>query len=204
MKVNAEVIDLRQDAPRASDVFWVDTNALLWATYTRGHVEARPYQIRHYPAFLNRALAVGASLRKCTLSLAELAHLIERREQDIFQRSQGLADLRPKKFRHNYPAARAQVVAEIEGAWAMADSLTSGASVGVTVDQAAVDAALDDLKEHGLDGYDLFMIQAIRAAGITQAITDDGDFGQVAGIQVFTANNWLINQARDQGKLRPR
>jgi len=49
------------------------------------------------------------------------------------------------------------------------------------------------------------MIEAlITTQGITQVITDDGDFGQIVGITVFTANNTLIKAARDQNKLLKR
>ena len=45
------------------------------------------------------------------------------------------------------------------------------------------------------------MAQAMTAAGVTQILTDDGDYCTVPGIQVFTANRPVIDAARAQGKL---
>ncbi|MBF0537928.1 MAG: hypothetical protein HQL03_06710 [Nitrospirae bacterium] len=55
-----------------------------------------------------------------------------------------------------------------------------------------------------LDGYDLFIIEAMSRASITKVITDDGDFATVAGIEVFTANDNVINAAQSQGRLTTR
>ncbi len=45
------------------------------------------------------------------------------------------------------------------------------------------------------------MLEAMQREGLTQVITDDSDFATVAGITVFTANNNVIQQAQQQGKL---
>jgi hypothetical protein len=34
LTIQADVIDIRQDPPRQSDIFLVDTNVWLWQTYT--------------------------------------------------------------------------------------------------------------------------------------------------------------------------
>lgn len=65
------------------------------------------------------------------------------------------------------------------------------------LNDALVNLSLQHIKVTGLDGYDESLLQA----GITQVITDDGDFGRVGGITVFTANNNLIHEARKQKKL---
>jgi hypothetical protein len=55
-----------------------------------------------------------------------------------------------------------------------------------------------------VDGYDLFILEAMKNHGVVQVITDDGDFATVSGIQVFTANRNVINSARAQGRLLAR
>lgn len=52
-----------------------------------------------------------------------------------------------------------------------------------------------------VDGYDMFILLAMTRAGITQVITDDGDYCTVAGLHVFTANRNVIERASDQGEL---
>jgi hypothetical protein len=45
------------------------------------------------------------------------------------------------------------------------------------------------------------MMENFSKAGVSQIITDDGDFATIAGIRVFTANWNVIQPAKDQGKL---
>ncbi|GAA6617406.1 hypothetical protein [Scytonema sp. NUACC26] len=45
------------------------------------------------------------------------------------------------------------------------------------------------------------MLEAIDKAGVTQIITDDGDYVSVPGITVFTANTGALAAASSQGQL---
>jgi hypothetical protein len=79
--VRTDVIDIRSDSPRQDDLFLVDSNVWYWTAYTRADLsDARPktYQINDYPTYINRALSAKSRLFRCGLSLAELAHLIEK------------------------------------------------------------------------------------------------------------------------------
>ncbi|TBR57265.1 hypothetical protein B4U84_14625 [Westiellopsis prolifica IICB1] len=66
---------------------------------------------------------------------------------------------------------------------------------------SASNAALTRFQTQLLDGYDLLILEAMDKAGVTQIITDDGDYVTVPGIKVFTANNGAIAAAKSQGKL---
>ncbi|MCZ2098883.1 MAG: hypothetical protein LC121_22005, partial [Anaerolineae bacterium] len=151
--------------------------------------------------YLKGALAVKAKLYKCTLSFSELAHSIERSELEIYRGVLTNQNLKLKDYRHNYPLERQNVVAEIVNTWTIADSMTEGVSITINVDDKAVSTAISRIATLELDGYDLFMLGAVRSTGITQVITDDIDFGQVPGIQVFTANELLIRTAKTQKRL---
>jgi hypothetical protein len=63
---------------------------------------------------------------------------------------------------------------------------------------------LQDFGQLPVDGNDLFAIRALNVAGITQVISDDGDFCCVPGITLFTANPNVISAACAQGKFRRR
>lgn len=52
-----------------------------------------------------------------------------------------------------------------------------------------------------VDGYDLFMAEMALKNGITQIITDDGDYATVSGLTVFTANQKVIQAASLVNKL---
>lgn len=202
-RIQAEVIDIRRDTPRRTDQFLVDTCVWLWMTYSRTSLGPEPpfkYKIQAYPAYISKAKGVGAALFRCGLTLPELAHQIEENERKIFQSTRPPpAELKPKEYRHNYPSERADVVEEIQSAWAQVKSLAD--PLDLTVDDVMTDAALTRIGSDMLDGYDLFMVEQMLASGMVKVITDDGDYASVAGLRVFTANQNVINAARSQGKL---
>jgi len=201
--VLANVIDIRLDAPKPDDIFLVDTNVWYWLTYTRASQAPQPprtYQINDYPAYIAKALSAKSSLRSCGLSFAELAHRIEKTEKDIYIRSSG--NIGSKEYRHNCASERTNVVAEVQAAWGQVKTMTD--TVDVRVDESLTDAALLRFATQPLDGYDLFILEAISSAGVVNVITDDGDYVIVPGLQVFTANQNVISAAQNQGKLLTR
>lgn len=198
--VVAGVVDIKTDAPKPDDVFFVDSNVWYWLTYSRPGLSVTPpspHQLRNYPQYVAKAYAANAKLLRCGLSLSELAHLIEKTEREIFSRTNQAVST--KEFRHNLPAERQKVVAEIQSAWAQVKSIAG--MIDVTVNDASTDTALTDFSTLPLDAYDLFMINAIKTAGIVKVITDDGDYSSVPGIQLFTSNPAVLNAAGLQGKL---
>lgn len=198
--VQAEVVDISADAPRAEDVFLVDTNVWYWLTYSRASQSARPpayYQTSNYPNYTNAALGAGARIFQSGLSLAELTHLIEKAEREIYEATNG--QIGTKEYRHNLPAERAQVFAEVQAACGLVTTLAE--PLTVTIDSPTATSALNRLQTEKVDGYDLFILESMRSHGVVQVITDDGDFATVPGIQVFTANSNVIQAARAQGRL---
>ncbi len=199
--IQAQIVDIKVDSPCAEDVFLVDTNVWYWHTYTNADVSASPYQIDNYPEYLFKAISANSILTYTGLSLSELSHLIEQTERNLFIESRSLDPkiFKPKEYRHNYPIEREKVIQEIETAWSQVTSIA--APLDVIIDEKVSNAALSRLKSQALDGYDLFMLEAMKKEDITQVITDDGDFITVPGIMVFTANNNVIRMAKAQGKL---
>ena len=133
------------------------------------------------------------------LVLAELTHIIEKTEYEIYIQSHGF--VKPKEYRHNFPGERMKVVSEVQSAWSQVKALA--APVNLTVDDATTDAALNRFQTQAVDGYDLLILEAISRAGAGQVkiITDDMDYAVVPGIQVFTSNNYVIQAATIQNKL---
>lgn len=198
--IQAEVVDLRSDTPKSEDVFLVDTNVWYWMTYTRASLGAHPpayYQTSHYPGYTNAVLGAGAKIFQSGLTLAELAHLIEKVEREIYEAAHG--SIKPKDYRHNLPVERTRVNAELQAAYGLVRTLAD--LLVVSVDNATVTTALHRFQTEPVDGYDLFILESMQRSGVTQVITDDGDFTTVSGIRVFTANQNVIQAARAQGKL---
>ena len=148
---------------------------------------------------MNSALNVQSKLYWCGLSLPELAHSIEKTEREVFARTPGFDNTTNKQFRHNYPIERTKVVAEVQTAWTQVKNIAS--PIGVAVDEANTDAALGRFQTDPVDGYDLFILEAISKAGIVQVITDDGDFSTIPAIRVFTSNRNVITTATRKGKI---
>jgi len=203
-RVSAEVIDITHDKPKMQDTFLIDTNVWYWLTYSRASQGERPpqqYQIEQYPNYALAALDADARLFQSGLSLAELAHVIEKNEREIYEKSKKTF-IKPKEYRHNCSIERAGVVKEIQAVWQQVVTLSE--SLDMTVNSLTTDAALNRFQTALLDGYDVFMAEAMQNHGIVQIITDDGDFATVNGIQLFTANRQLIQAARSQGRLKKR
>lgn len=196
--VQAEVVDIRVDTPVQTDVLVVDTNVWFWVAYTKA--APLPHQRATYPLYLKNSLTVQASILRFALAQAELFHLIEKTECDIFTGAH--PGTRPKEFRHNFPAERARVQAECRIAWNTVKALTS--SLDAMVDDSVTNAALARFQTQALDGYDLYLLEAMQKANLEQLLTDDGDFCTVPGVQVFTSNQNVINAAAAQGRLLTR
>ncbi|MDQ0290315.1 PIN domain-containing protein [Oligosphaera ethanolica] len=198
--IQADVFDIGQASPRESDCFLVDSNVLLWMTYSKLRDVEDPKRVQimnRYADFVNGTGTSNSKVCYCGLSLAELAHIIEKTEREIYVASAGAVGA--KEYRQNFAAEREQVISEIEAAWAQVTSL--GELLPVTIDSVTTAAALNRLQTERVDGYDLFILESMRNHGVVQVITDDGDFATVPGIQVFTANNNVIKTAHAQGRL---
>lgn len=79
--------------------------------------------------------------------------------------------------------------------------ISSAVCTDVLVSEETSNAALNRFLTQLLDGYDLLILEAMDKAGVTQIITDDGDYVTVPGIKVFTANSDAIAAAKSKGKL---
>ncbi|MEX5539912.1 hypothetical protein [Pseudomonas poae] len=199
LTIKAEVIDITKDTPLAGDNFLVDTNVWYWMTYSRASVAgAQNYQVLHYPQYTSSALSIGSSIFQSGLSLAELSHVIEKVEREMYEKSNAVK-VSTKVFRHNYPAERLKVSCEIESMCRQVMSMSS--SVETLIDEKFSQTAMSRISRDLVDGYDLFILETMSLKGLSQIITDDGDFATVSGIQVFTANKNVIAAASQQGKL---
>jgi predicted nucleic acid-binding protein len=197
--IQADVVDITADSPKADDVFLVDTNVWYWMTYPNATSNI-PANLSVYPGYINSALGQNSRIHHSGLSLAELAHIIEKTEREIYARTSGT--INTKEYRHNYPPERTRVTAEIQAAWGQVTSLAD--PLTVLIDDTTTSAALTRFQTEKVDGYDLFILESMKHHGVVQVITDDGDFVTIPGIQVFTANRNVISAARLQGKLQAR
>ncbi len=196
--VQAEIIDILSDRPQQSDIFLVDTN--VWVFQTDSNPGTSP-RTAPYGAYLKAARQKGSTPAYSGLTLAELAHVIERTEYEIYKKAHEL-ELTIKEFRHNYPSERSKVVNLLQTAWMEIQSLAVPLEE-LTIDESTTNAALARFQTQALDGYDLFMLEAIHKAnpGQVKILTDDMDYATVPNIQLFTSNIQVIKLAKAQNKL---
>jgi len=197
--VRARVFNLRRCVPAPGDSYIVDTNVWYWTTYSRASLSGtRPkyYQVNEYPAFITGCLRTGATLWASPLVLAELAHRIEISEWQIYSALNGPMPM--KEFRHNLPAERRRVVAEIEASWSQVCSMANVYSL--TVDSTVCERTVARMPELPLDSYDILSLpgEASATSSVRGVISDDGDFCGVQGLTLFTANQTVLNAARQQ------
>ncbi len=211
LTVKADIIDISHDIPLQEDIFLVDTNIWLWQTYTNliasssstRDVSRIQSKINTYTPYLTSARKNGATLTYSGLILSELSHVIESKEHEIYKKQYN-SNMKIKEFRHNYPIKRADVVMEIESAWRQVQSLA--VSIDILINDEVKSSALHRFKSQALDGYDLFLVEAISRADVGQVkiLTDDMDYATIPDAQIFTSNPVVLDQARQQGKLNIR
>jgi hypothetical protein len=200
--VTANVVDVTVDLPKNTDTFLVDSNVWFWFAYTKASMHLAHHRTSSYPNYLKQCMSAGATLIKTGLSLSELAHVIEKTEFEIYCANPAINKISRKEYRHNLPAERANVVAEIESVWNQIDPIA--VQMEVRIEEALTRAALARLKSDCLDGYDAITTETFLKTPFKNILTDDGDFVTVQGITIFTANRNVIEQAKRQGKLLTR
>ena len=114
-------------------------------------------------------------LTRLKYTLAELTHLIEKAEREIYGTANG--QIVTKEYRHNFPNERTRVASEIQAAWGQVTSLAE--PLTVTIDAPTTTAALNRFLTEKVDGYDLFILESMKSQNVVQVITDDGDFATV-------------------------
>jgi predicted nucleic acid-binding protein len=202
--VRAEVIDVREDIPKETDAFFVDTNVWFWLTYSRASLskDGPTDSQKHYPEYIKRCLDINSSLYRCELSAAEILHCIESCEFNIFKHTNHCYNLKKKEFRHNYPTLRKEVVEQTDVAWRQVKDIAS--CTDLSMNEHTSQIVIEKAGEQLLDGYDFFILEAMLKAGINKIVTDDLDFVTVPNISVFTSNASSLAAAREQGKLASR
>jgi hypothetical protein len=89
-------LNIQADNPQQGDIFLVDTNVWFWQTYTNAGFGTKASKFGNYLQYINQALLNGATLTYSGLILAELAHIIEKTEYEIYKKLHGFLSLKIK------------------------------------------------------------------------------------------------------------
>ena len=168
--------------------FAIDTNVLYWMHYSRCNTTG--YQIMHYPQFISDLMERHAVFVTTACNVSELLHLVEKKEYDIFKvtnRTISIKDFRKvRKERENVKQELETIIMQIESMYSIHD---------FELDFSLISKFVHDFDNHRCDNNDYSILTYLKNAGITNIISDDSDFITYAGMNVYTANNNIINEA---------
>lgn len=184
----AEVIDISKCAPERTDKYFVDTNVWYWfAMSGQEALEARSYQLRMYPEFVEKILDEGARVYHSPFTLIEVAHLIEKAQCKSIYGDDWHCNI--KSFRSD--AGRREIfLNQVSNCWTNISSVSQCLSIGMDAEFASDFQGC--LAAGPLDPYDSCYFSVMRRHGITQIVSDDADFLMVDSLMLFTANKKVI------------
>lgn len=195
-KIIAEIIDAKSDKPQKSDKILLDTNVWIELEYGRGNFGGNA-KTSSYANFVKNARQAKAELYVSVFTWAEIVHLIEKTECQLYSRS-SRTDISIKEFRQ-FDTERQKVSRYVTTAWN--GILTKASILGLNVNDVTIKESHRLFVSTALDSYDILIYQSMLAGSLTQILTDDRDFAGVPGITIFTANNRVLTLAEQQGKL---
>lgn len=198
MAIHANIIDITKDIPQKDDVFIIDTNAWIWATYTRATYSANRYQTDYYPNYIDKIIECGAKIFRTSFVLIEISHVIETIECDLFKIQNSLPNLSLKKYRHY--ADTKNVKKEIVSAWEQICSMSE--QLDIVMDCQFNAKLLDLVQNENVDGYDRSLILAAKSNSL-RILSDDIDIASVQSVTLHTANSKVITSSLASGKLLP-
>lgn len=198
--VRAHVVDIQADVPQTNDVFFADAHVWYWFAYPRAGLVRNPPDAARVTAYLSytaAALNAQAALVRTGVTLMELATIIGNAEWEICNINR-VPQIGKKVFRYDAHNRRA-VVTQIRAAWRFVVDASHHVDIGLG--EIETRRVLSRLSVQPVDGQDALVINALRAHGISQIISDDADFAAVRGIQMFTANADVLAAAVRQDRL---
>lgn len=200
-QISATIYDISQDQPRSTDRFLVDTNIWFWHTYANASAigQTTAQRFAPYLSYLNKCKQ--GNLYFSPLSVAELAHSIERAEYKLYLKQNPTInedDFKLKDFRYDQQL-RVNTLSHITNSLKQIKSAAT--FLDTVIDQNISDRSFGSLNQRYADGYDVLLIDTAVDMGIFNFITDDKDYATVAGIHVFIANKEIINTAKNVKKL---
>lgn len=184
----ADLVDLRLDPPLDGEPILVDTNVWNFFVFPSFYVD-HYRRTRWYTSALKRLVRAETTLYHSGLSLSELAHMVEKHHWEAYKRKKRKSKVTIKQFRAK-GVCREAVVEQVQAAWSQVIEYSE--PLEAHIDAASTAAALASFQTYPLDGYDLFLLESMRAAGITRILTDDQDFARVEGLEVLTANRGVL------------
>lgn len=185
-----EIFNLKKNViPDPQDKYFLDTNVWYWFTYCGSKVfseknQPAPYQLRYYPAFVEKIQDEGAKIYHCPLIYTELANVIEHTEyKEYLDKSQ--SEITKKQYRE-IKEEREKVIREINTAWRTINSMSECLELNLNKD--TIQATHTYLASSQLDAYDAIFLHFMKSHDLKMLVSDDRDLASAQIEQLFTAN----------------
>ncbi|MEX0928674.1 MAG: hypothetical protein WD449_00505 [Candidatus Babeliales bacterium] len=195
--MSAPIHNLR-NLTKPSGTFLLDTNVLLWYTYEGGIYPAgkspQGYQSYYYPEFVKLLLTEKAKIYYSIFSLAELYHTVEKIYVGLIndrvndENSSNYIKY-PKQLRTNHPIEKQRMDRTFEG---MCTDIEAIGSPIPTPDPFNKERLMSYIQDYKLDAFDAMIYYSMNNCGLENIVTDDGDFKNVNGLHLYTANNTVL------------
>lgn len=202
--VKANIYNILNDNPTASDCFLVDTNVWLFSFFPKLGMEmAERDNAQKYENYtLKKVRNAGGTLFHCRPQLLEIAHVIEETLFGIYKESLSQGKLLKLKDYRKNDKERTQVIHEIKDCWSQINAVSTPVDVEFNSDFES--AVLTHITNYRLDQFDGILLECSNKAKMIGIITDDSDLAQVDGIKIFTYNQRVIREATTSKKLLAR
>lgn len=182
--------------PCNKDRVLVDTN--IWVELTLSSMNSP--ESKNSPEFslIKNLISARGTCYWSPLSLSEMAHVAEKFEREYYNAANE-CNLSIKEFRNKHYDLCEKAKRGVDSA--CRQILTIGKCLEFNMSASMSDAAMHLYNISRLDGYDMFLVESMRAHSVSHILTNDSDFLSVSKIIVMTATKSIIEKARDNGKL---
>ena len=168
----------------SGEKFFVDTNIWLYQSYVSGAFFSEHSQEKaaNYSDFIQKVLSDNGKLFTSALCLSEVAHVLEKKSFEIYKAKQHSCTL--KQFRA-IKTERDKIISVVTDVWEEIKSLSTIIEMNMTIDNG--DLILKKLSIAPLDAYDAQYLIMMEKNNISNILTDDKDFRNIASIDVYTS-----------------
>ena len=136
----------------------------------------------------------------CSITLSEVLHVVEKSEKNLFCSNNSLSDISLKTFREKYLADWQKYCDEVNNI--IVPMLKQFNEITTKVDSSINDSMLKQITSNRVDAYDCYMVATWKQTHRQKIITDDKDIARFNDIEVYTANESLLELAKTHRKLK--
>ena len=171
--------------------FFLDTNVLYWYTYPRfslpGHLNP---SAQIYYDFIDSLTSAGNPLKTSVYNLTELLNVVEKNEYDIYCKLHPDLPLSRKDFRRM--ADERQKVSQMIKT-TMNNALNICSITDFNFTSETLTSFSNEFTNHRCDVFDYAILKNCISTKDINIISDDGDFSSMPGINLYTANENILN-----------